>query len=1000
VYMPNRISGPAARIAATSVAILAFAGAALHAQTAPQLLPYTAKVLAGGGSTAATAGSTCSRAGATPSGNVSYDAYGDGCLATEISSGGTNGLDATSAYGPRYVITDSTGAIYFGDWNNGLVRRIDPATGVVTAIGGGASSNPTSGATCSGTRDPRTVATGDLWGDGCLGTSIKLNYVAGMAFSPSGDLYIADRYNYNVRKMSFSNGGVAAVILTNGGGTGYATAPTVTFSAPASGTTATGTATINSSGVVTGVTITNAGSGYSANAMPTVTFSASPAGITATGKAVYTGVISMAVGNMNGTSTASATEKGYLTTAAAGTGITTVTSCSTAVPGTQNTAPFPCVLYEPYAIVFDAAGNLYIDEEYEYAVMVLNTNTTVSTTVTGLTVPPQTMIKIAGSKASGAPCETGETSAGGCSAGVYTSGTASTNELYNPYGVALDTSGNVYIADEEYSNVAKVNSSTGNIASYAGQFGPLTGTSATVAQSKRAPAGFAIGSNFGLGVDSTNNLYVTDAWNGYVWRVDATSQTMYVVGGGATTVCTPPAGTLTDTYGDGCPALQATFSSDRSTTFASYGVWGIYPDSYGNIFVGDEYNGLVREIASGTQFGNTGASATDVIDVHFPAGELPPSPASSDFTVATTSPASTTVFTIGTVTCTTNTDNNPTYGNTTDCLVPITASPSTPGPYTGTLTVTYPLSSGTSTISFPLSGNFASSPVTRIAIASASTIASCSGSTYATVTPVTLTASLTANGPSAPTGTITFYTGPSGSLTQIGTPQTVTNIGTSASPIYGAILTYTFSTAGTYNVTAVYTPTNGSYFQSSTNSTTVVSQAPSFTLTPSAYQQATVTRGQTALYSFTISQANYTGTIGFTVSGLPANTTYSFSPSTITGAGCVTTSTVAFSIYTQQQTTVQPAAFMAGRGLWRLLTAIGAVLLALAIGLRRRRIRFAQVWMSLALLLATTGMVACGKPAGSVLQPQTPVGTYTVTVTPTSSVGTAPASITFQLIVQ
>ena len=56
--MPNRISGPAARIAATSVAILAFAGAALHAQTAPQLLPYTAKVLAGGGSTAATAGST------------------------------------------------------------------------------------------------------------------------------------------------------------------------------------------------------------------------------------------------------------------------------------------------------------------------------------------------------------------------------------------------------------------------------------------------------------------------------------------------------------------------------------------------------------------------------------------------------------------------------------------------------------------------------------------------------------------------------------------------------------------------------------------------------------------------------------------------------------------------------------------------------------------------------------------------------------------------------
>jgi hypothetical protein len=92
--------------------------------------------------------------------------------------------------------------------------------------------------------------------------------------------------------VTFSGGGgsgasatatlsVSGVTITNGG-SGYTTAPTVTFSAPASGTTATGTATITN-GVVTGVTILNPGSGYTS--MPTVTFSAPASGTTATARA-------------------------------------------------------------------------------------------------------------------------------------------------------------------------------------------------------------------------------------------------------------------------------------------------------------------------------------------------------------------------------------------------------------------------------------------------------------------------------------------------------------------------------------------------------------------------------------------------------------------------------------------------------------------------------------------------------------------------------------------
>jgi streptogramin lyase len=956
---------------ALPLALLAIVSPGLSAQTAPQLLPYTAKVIAGGGSTAATVGAACQRTGATPSGNVSYDIYGDGCLATEIQ------LTA-----PRYAITDSTGAVYFSDYTNGLVRRVDPTTGIVTAIVGGAATQPASGANC-GTKDPaHTVVTGDVFADGCLGTSVKLGKPTSLVFSPSGDLYFSDTYNYDVRKMSLHSGGVAAVII-NSGGSGYTTAPTVTFSAPPTGgTTATGTATI-SGGVVTGVTITNSGAGYTT--APAVTFSVSGSGTAATGTSVYTGVMSMAAGSNNGTSTSA---HGY----SAG--------CSVALTATATSNPTWCVLDAPYGLAFDAAGNLYISEEYYEAILVLNTNTAGSTTVATVPIPAQTIVKVVGTRASGAACLTGTgtttTGNSGCNYGTYTIATAATlSELDAPYGVTLDSSNNIYIADEYENTVAQVNASTGILNNYAGLY-PQSGNSIIEPATKRGPAGFQIGTDFGLDTDNANNLYVTDALAGYVWRIDATTQTMYVVGGGATAVCTSPIASPTDTFGDGCPARQATFSKS-GTLYASTGVFGVYADTSGNVFLGDQGNNLVREISSGTQFGSTGATATDYVDIHFAAGDTPITASGTTVPFAITSGSS--IFTLGTPVCTTNTDNSG-AANTEDCVIPVTATPTVSGPFTGTLTVKSTLvTAGTS---FPLSGNFVQSPVTRLALTSAGT-ATCSGTTYSTTTPVTLTASLTANGPSAPTGTITFYTGPAGTLTQIGTPQAVTNIGTMTAPIYGANLTYTFSTAGTYNITATYTPTAGSYFQPSTNSASVTSQVAAFSMSPVSYQQATVSPGQTALYSFNLTQTVYTGTITFACSGLPANSSCVFSPPSITGAGCSTSSTIALSILTQQQTTVQPGSFAAGRGRWQLLAAFTGVLLALMIGLRRRSTALARISMALALLLAASGAIACGKPVGSVLQagtPPSPAGQpYSITVTATGSVGATPAPVVFQLTV-
>jgi hypothetical protein len=88
----------------------------------------------------------------------------------------------------------------------------------------------------------------------------------------------------NLSKPKYLNRGqIVAVNVTNGG-SAYGAAPTVTISAPASGTQATATANITG-GVVTSITITNPGAGYKSTDTVTVTFSSGAA----TATAVYHG---------------------------------------------------------------------------------------------------------------------------------------------------------------------------------------------------------------------------------------------------------------------------------------------------------------------------------------------------------------------------------------------------------------------------------------------------------------------------------------------------------------------------------------------------------------------------------------------------------------------------------------------------------------------------------------------------------------------------------------
>jgi Bacterial Ig-like domain (group 3) len=837
--------------------------------TPPSLLPYIVTLLAGGPATSPGANATCPMSGRT-----SQDKFGDNCLATEV---------ALTA--PRFVTQDKLGNIFLSDSGtksgvgDNIVRRIDATTGIISLVAGGAATNPPTGAACpSG-----TGSSTDADGDGCLGTDVKLGLPHGLAFSPSGDLYIADNSFATIRQIAATNGVITA-----------------------------------------------------------------------------TGAISTAVGNVG--------SFGFNVNTYSGTTLT-----SSVFVGTQTGAATTLsYLNDPSGIVFDQRGDLYIADSTAIEVANLGTS---DTTIMGLRVPQGTIAKIVG-YGTGVDCtnfiSTSSTAnKGSCKTGMFTNGNpARSSNVDNAFDVAVDAAGNLYFANEFYNNVGVVNASTGLISTYAGILG-------TVGKSlARGPASTnPIGSVFSVALDQSGDLYATDASAGVIWRVDATSDQMYVVAGGAKTVCSM----VPDAFGDGCPATQATFSGKGIGVFAtvaSPGIAGVRVDPAGNLLVTDAAASLIRKVSNGTQFGTiNGSKPTQMIDVHFGINDGPAS--ASPYTLT----AGTTNFVLGAQNCTVNTDN------TTDCVLPVQATPSIPGAFTATLAA---LSKNGMTSSFTLGGTFSPVAAASVTTLAVSTANGCSGTTVAVGSQVTITS--TSTGPAGtPTGTVTFFNG----TTQIGTPQTLSSTGQ-------ASVTTTLSTAGTPSITAVYS--GDPFFLTSTSApSTLTLTNPSFSTALNSQQLNTITAGQSALFSFTVASNVYTGNINFACTGLPANSACTFSPSTMVETGCSNSQTVTLTIATTQPTPVKQSTFAAspfGRGPWAAFGMLPGLVLAFLITLRRRKnrsMKYGQIWLAMALLLVASGASACG--SGTQSTPGTPTGTSTVTVTAADAGGNSkPLNVT--LIVQ
>jgi uncharacterized membrane protein len=97
-----------------------------------------------------------------------------------------------------------------------------------------------------------------------------------------------------------------------------------------------------------------------------------------------------------------------------------------------------------------------------------------------------------------------------------------------------------------------------------------------------------------------------------------------------------------------------------------------------------------------------------------------------------------------------------------------------------------------------------------------------------------------------------------------------------------SVTTIASTPSGSYTVTI--TGTSGSLVHSTTV-TLVVTANFTIAVTPSSQ---TVRHGSSTTYTVTIAGSGFTGTVSFSVSGLPSRTSASFSPSTVTGPGTST----------------------------------------------------------------------------------------------------------------
>jgi len=472
---------------------------------------------------------------------------GDGGPATNATLGFVTGL-----------FLDSQQNLYISDNFYGTIRKVTASTGIITTIAGG-------GAGCT--------AQTDTLGDGCPATSAILSVPYQIFVDANQNLFIADSGNSRIREVVASTGLMQTVA---GGGTGC-TAQTDTVGDGCAAALAnlsqpfgvyldtqrdifisdTGNSRIREVSASTGLIQTIAGTGtpgYNGDGIAANTAQiSSPYSlfVDPSGNVFFSDVGNSRIREIVASSS--------LIQTIAGGGF----GCSGQTDSVGDGCPASsATLLAANGVFVDASNDLYIAD---------SDNSLVREVVAsdGVLASTDTIQAVAGNGT------------------VFFSGDgllATSAQLNVPYGVAVDASGNLFIADTDSSRIRKVSATTGIIQTVAG--GGTGCTAQTDSFGDGCPAAQAVLIEpIALFVDSAGDLFISDYGHSRIREVSASTGIITTVVGGGTG-CTAQ----TDTVGDGCPATQATLSLP----------WGVYVDPNGNIFFSDFGNSRIRKVVAST----------------------------------------------------------------------------------------------------------------------------------------------------------------------------------------------------------------------------------------------------------------------------------------------------------------------------------------------------------------------------------------------------------------
>jgi sugar lactone lactonase YvrE len=196
-------------------------------------------------------------------------------------------------------------------------------------------------------------------------------------------------------------------------------------------------------------------------------------------------------------------------------------------------------LYAPSGVVVDASGNIYVADCENCCIRKINSAGIIST-IAG--------VRHIGYSGDGGP--------------------AIAAEFQYPYGLALDISGNLYIADNENNCIRKINTS-GIISTYAG-----TGTEGYSGDGGAASSA-EISLPFGIAMDKLGNLYIADYGNSLIREVNTGGIISTIAGNGGNRFS-----------GDGGPATLAEISGPQ----------GVAVDASGNLYIADYGNDRIRMV--------------------------------------------------------------------------------------------------------------------------------------------------------------------------------------------------------------------------------------------------------------------------------------------------------------------------------------------------------------------------------------------------------------------